>query len=188
MTPIYIAINGKMKNVWDITPEDLSFEQMATTLAKLPRWGAQNPGLLTYPVSAHSIKLSRVVPKELALEALLHDGSEYIIGDIMAPYKNELPSMKEIDDFLLLQIFKRFYPKFDKEKVELNHIVVKYDKFIAMGEYYKLYGRQAPWYNNGTYSRENIGIMVDGIPDDADLNKTVAEHRADFINRYMELI
>lgn len=48
-------------------------------------------------MAAHSIHVSKMVPKKYRLQALLHDASEAYLCDIPAPFKALLPDYKELE-------------------------------------------------------------------------------------------
>lgn len=50
-----------------------------------------------FSVAQHSINASYCVPPEFALEALLHDAAEYVVGDLPSPIKHHLPEFSELE-------------------------------------------------------------------------------------------
>lgn len=51
-----------------------------------------------YSVAEHSVHCSHLVPEEFALEALLHDGHEALVGDMASPLKWQLPHYAMIEE------------------------------------------------------------------------------------------
>jgi len=83
-------------------PGAVCLEDVAYGLARAPRWGAQcRP---RYPVAAHAIHVSYLVPAELRFEALNHDSSEAYFCDLPAPYKALLPGYKKLEKKLMAAI------------------------------------------------------------------------------------
>lgn len=86
---------------------DIRIEDIAHGLANLCRWGGQTK--FYYPVAAHSVWVSLVVPKGHKLSALLHDASEGLgLADIASPFKAFLPDYKKIEDSAMTGICKHF--------------------------------------------------------------------------------
>lgn len=74
---------GKAFDPVDPRAEGVDFWEMCRTLADLNRFsGAANPAV---SVAYHSLLVAELVEPDLKPYALLHDGHEYIIGDITRP-------------------------------------------------------------------------------------------------------
>lgn len=74
---------GKAFDLVDPHAEDVDFWEMCRTLADINRFsGAANPAI---SVAYHSLLVAELVEPDLKPYALLHDGHEYIIGDLTRP-------------------------------------------------------------------------------------------------------
>ena len=61
-----------------------------------------------YSVAEHSLRVSRVLPDELALWGLLHDAAEAYLTDLPRPVKRQIPQYDEMEDHLLRAVARRF--------------------------------------------------------------------------------
>lgn len=88
-------------------PEDsiYTIEDIANGLCRQYRFG----GHVLYPITVaqHSVILSKMVEPELALAALLHDGSEAFIGDIVRAAKGLLPDYRMLEESIMNDLFCR---------------------------------------------------------------------------------
>lgn len=90
MRPEIQTASGRAFSFVDIRPESICIEDIAHALAHLCRYTGHSPH--HYSIAEHSIRVSMEVPRQYALEALLHDASEYALGDVSSPLK-QLPEM-----------------------------------------------------------------------------------------------
>lgn len=87
-------LSGRRLDLLDPSPLDVEIEDIAHGLARVARWNGQTIGDHPYSVAAHSMLVeqlftrlnARATPAE-RLIALLHDASEYVIGDMISPFK-----------------------------------------------------------------------------------------------------
>lgn len=80
--------SGKRFPLVDPSPEDVDWHDMAEHLAKEPRFIGAGRG--TYSIAQHSIVVAEILPVEARPYGLVHDGKEYVIGDIITPVKEAL--------------------------------------------------------------------------------------------------
>ncbi|MDJ0857469.1 MAG: HD family hydrolase [Dinoroseobacter sp.] len=109
-------LSGRRLDLLDPTPVDIEIEDIAHGLAFVARWNGQTVGDYAYSVAEHSLLVealyTRMIPQAPAkwrLAALLHDGPEYVIGDMISPVKAAVgPGYEALDDRLAAAIHLRF--------------------------------------------------------------------------------
>ena len=95
---------------------DVEIEDIAHGLARVARWNGQTKGAHAFSVAQHSVLVEalcvhlepRLDPQSRLL-AILHDAPEYVIGDMISPFKAVLgDSYKDIEARLEHAIHARF--------------------------------------------------------------------------------
>lgn len=82
-----LTFSGRYVDVTKPRASDIDIIDIALALGNINRFtGHAGP----YTVADHSVLVSRLVPQELAAEALLHDAHEAYLGDISTPVKRAL--------------------------------------------------------------------------------------------------
>ncbi|PRD13125.1 hypothetical protein [Pantoea coffeiphila] len=89
------TLSGKHFSFTDTDAETISIEDIAGALSNLCRFTGHVQDF--YSVAQHSMYVSRLVPPEMALEALLHDAAEAYCGDVSSPLKAFLPDYQVIE-------------------------------------------------------------------------------------------
>lgn len=88
-------LSGRRLDLADPSPLDVEIVDIAHGLARVARWNGQTLGDHAFSVAQHSLLVVDFVdtlsrgnaPADLRLAALLHDGPEYVIGDMISPFK-----------------------------------------------------------------------------------------------------
>lgn len=109
-------LSGRRLDLGDPSPFDIEIEDIAHGLARVARWNGQTNSKFAFSVAQHSIiveKIARCLKPDLPLRwqlaALLHDAPEYVIGDMISPFKAMLGSQyKEIESRLEKAVHLRF--------------------------------------------------------------------------------
>jgi len=90
-------LSGRRLDLLDPSPFDIEIEDIARGLARVARWNGQTSGDHAFSVAEHSVVVehlfSELNPKASPadrLAALLHDAAEYVIGDMISPFKQAL--------------------------------------------------------------------------------------------------
>jgi 5'-deoxynucleotidase YfbR-like HD superfamily hydrolase len=109
-------LSGRRLDLLDPSPLDVEIEDIAHGLARVARWNGQTRGDHAFSVAQHSLLVERVLclqqPEARARErlaTLLHDAPEYVIGDLISPFKAVLGgTYQAIEQRLLAAIHLRF--------------------------------------------------------------------------------
>lgn len=85
-------LSGRRLDLLDPSPLDIEIEDIAHGLARVARWNGQTIGDHAFSVAQHSLIVEEIVAAgeqdpRWRLAALLHDGPEYVIGDMISPFK-----------------------------------------------------------------------------------------------------
>jgi uncharacterized protein len=109
-------LSGRRLDLLDPSPLDVEIADIAHGLARVARWNGQTAGPHVYSVAQHAL-LVEAIGAHLApslgradrLALLLHDAPEYVVGDLISPFKAMIgPSYKAVEARLMAAIRVRF--------------------------------------------------------------------------------
>ena len=109
-------LSGRRLDLLDPSPLDIEMEDIAHGLARVARWNGQTSGAHIYSVAQHCLLVEALararVPRldrSRRLAVLLHDAPEYVIGDMISPFKAVIgDAYKAVERRLLTAIHLRF--------------------------------------------------------------------------------
>ena len=109
-------LSGRRLDLLDPSPLDIEIADIAHGLARVARWNGQTSGAHIFSVAQHTLLVEAVmraqnprIDARLRLAALLHDAPEYVIGDMISPFKAVLGGdYKVVEKRLLAAIHVRF--------------------------------------------------------------------------------
>src|SRR3954469_23683842 len=102
-------LSGRRLDLLDPSPLDVEIADIAHGLARVARWNGQTSGTHIFSVAQHTLLVEAVmrargpqIDDRIRLAALLHDAPEYVIGDMISPFKAVLgPDYKTVEKRLL---------------------------------------------------------------------------------------
>ena len=109
-------MSGRRLDLLDPSPLDVEIEDIAHGLARVARWNGQTIGEHAFSVAQHCVLVEEIALRwepglstRDRLIALLHDGPEYVVGDMISPFKAVIGgSYKAVEKRLLTAIHLRF--------------------------------------------------------------------------------
>jgi 5'-deoxynucleotidase YfbR-like HD superfamily hydrolase len=109
-------LSGRRLDLLDPSPLDIEIADIAHGLARVARWNGQTSGTHIFSVAQHTLLVEAVmraqaprIDTRFRLAALLHDAPEYVIGDMISPFKAILGGeYKVVEKRLLAAIHIRF--------------------------------------------------------------------------------
>jgi 5'-deoxynucleotidase YfbR-like HD superfamily hydrolase len=109
-------LSGRRLDLLDPSPLDIEIEDIAHGLARVARWNGQTSGAHIFSVAQHTLLVDVVararnasLDRRVLLAILLHDAPEYVIGDMISPFKAVIgDSYKATEQRLLAAIHLRF--------------------------------------------------------------------------------
>jgi hypothetical protein len=109
-------LSGRRLDLIDPSPLDIEIADIAHGLARVARWNGQTSGAHIFSVAQHTLLVEAImrthaprIDEKLRLAALLHDAPEYVIGDMISPFKAVLGGdYKLVEKRLLSAIHIRF--------------------------------------------------------------------------------
>jgi len=140
-------LSGRRLDLLDPSPMDIEIGDIAHGLARVARWNGQTVGEHGFSVAQHSLVVEEIAlhlePRldvRWRLAALLHDAPEYVIGDMISPFKAALGiDYRIFEDKLESAIHIRFgLPP--KTPANIKTLIKKADRACAFFEAIQLAG------------------------------------------------
>ncbi len=109
-------LSGRRLDLLNPSPLDIEIEDIAHGIARVARWNGQTRGEHAFSVAQHCVLVERLVgdleprlDRKSLLAALLHDAPEYVVGDLISPFKAAVGiDYKDFENRLLAAIHIRF--------------------------------------------------------------------------------
>lgn len=140
-------LSGRRLDLLDPSPLDVEIEDIAHGLARVARWNGQTEGPHIFSVAQHSLLVEAIGgalepalarPRRLAL--LLHDAPEYVIGDMISPFKAVIgETYKAVEARLLRAIRLRFGLSAEPDP-DTSRLAKRADRVAAFHEATRLAG------------------------------------------------
>jgi 5'-deoxynucleotidase YfbR-like HD superfamily hydrolase len=90
-------LSGRRLDLIDPSPLDIEIDDIAHGLARVARWNGQTTGKHAFSVAQHSMVVDDIaivtapgIGAAGRLAVMLHDAPEYVIGDLITPFKTLL--------------------------------------------------------------------------------------------------
>jgi 5'-deoxynucleotidase YfbR-like HD superfamily hydrolase len=139
-------LSGRRLDLLDPSALDIEIEDIAHGLARVARWNGQTEGAHIFSVAQHTLLVEAIARRRTSLDRrarlaiLLHDAPEYVIGDMITPFKAVIgDGYKAIERRLLAAIHLRFgLPA--ALPVELTKLIKSADRAAAYLEATRLAG------------------------------------------------
>jgi uncharacterized protein len=140
-------LSGRRLDLLDPSPLDIEIEDIAHGLARVARWNGQTVGPHIFSVAQHSLLVEAIagaLEPQLApaqrLGILLHDAPEYVIGDMISPFKAVIgEAYKGVEARLAAAIHLRFGLPAERPAA-LTRLVKRADHIAAFHEATRLAG------------------------------------------------
>lgn len=109
-------LSGRRLDLLDPSPLDIEIEDIAHGLARTARWNGQTRGRHIFSVAQHTLLVEALLllhepdaSARLRRAALLHDAAEYVIGDLISPFKAMLSKdYREAERRIMAAVHLRF--------------------------------------------------------------------------------
>ena len=177
-------LSGRRLDLIDPSPVDIEFEDIAHGLARVARWNGQTYGQHAFSVAQHALLVEDIL-RDIApystprdrLAALLHDAAEYVVGDLISPFKSAVGlDYKQFETRLLQAIHIRFgLPPV--LPTSLSRSIKRADQIAAYLEATELAGFE-PAEAKKLFGQPQEGLEYDMAPRQADVVKQ------EFIDRF----
>ena len=140
-------LSGRRLDLLNPSPTDVEIEDIAHGLSRVARWNGQTVGEHAFSVAEHSLfvvdvllHLNPTAPKAWQLAALLHDAPEYVIGDLISPFKAAIGMDYKVFELKLLAAIHKRFGLADAVDARLNHAIKEADTIAAYFEAVQLAG------------------------------------------------
>ncbi|WP_420335947.1 YfbR-like 5'-deoxynucleotidase [Roseibium sp.] len=160
-------LSGRRLNLLDPSPLDVEISDIAHGLARVARWNGQTHGDHAFSVAEHclvveeiALKLKPDLSPDWRQAVLLHDAPEYVIGDMISPFKAVIgEAYKGVEARLQAAIHLRFglpaeLPQAIKKLAKRADIICAYFEAVELAgfdeeEAARIFGRPTGFATSG---------------------------------------
>ena len=140
-------LSGRRLDLLDPSPLDVEISDIAHGLARVARWNGQTKGRHAFSVAQHSVlvwqilmQLKPQISTNWQMMALLHDSPEYVVGDMISPFKAVIGGDYILLEDRLLSAIHMRYSLPQNTPVKLKPMIKKADSIAAYFEATQLAG------------------------------------------------
>jgi len=140
-------LSGRRLDLLDPSPLDVEIEDIAHGLARVARWNGQTLGPHIFSVAQHCLLVEKIaaaiypsINTEQRLFMLLHDAPEYVIGDMISPFKAAIGDAYKVVEIRILDAILRRFSLPVAPEPELMLLCKKADRMAAFFEAVRLAG------------------------------------------------
>jgi len=182
-------LSGRRLDLLEPSPLDIEIEDIAHGLARVARWNGQTKGAHAFSVAQHCVLVERLtqdlnprISREVRLMALLHDAPEYVVGDLISPFKSAIGvNYKDLELKLQAAIHLRFNLPAQVPSA-LATLFKKADRLSAFYEATQLAGFE------DKEARRLFGAPPPGLKTPRLQPLPTAEAQAQFLERFHRLV
>lgn len=181
-------LSGRRLDLLEPSPLDIEIDDIAHGLSRVARWNGQTSGDWAFSVAEHSVLVADILallrpkaPRKWLLAALLHDASEYVVGDLISPFKAAVGfDYKDFENRLMDAVHIRF-GLIPPPGQEARAAIKRSDTLAAYLEATQLAGfsKEEAKRFFGAPSAKTAGIRLSPVPPD--------EAKALFLKRFGQL-
>ena len=143
-------LSGRRLDLLDPSPLDIEIDDIAHGLARVARWNGQTSGAHIFSVAQHCLLVEALararVPRldnNRRLTVLLHDAPEYVIGDMISPFKAVIGDAYKVTERRLLTAIHLRFGLPAKSAPEIEALTKAADRQAAYLEATRLAGFEA---------------------------------------------
>jgi 5'-deoxynucleotidase YfbR-like HD superfamily hydrolase len=181
-------LSGRRLDLLDPSPLDIEISDIAHGLARVARWNGQTHGEHAFSVAEHSVIVERVCqrlkpdwPYGWRLGALLHDAAEYVIGDMISPFKAALGYDYKIVEARLEGAVNMRYGLPAELPAEIKAVIKRADKTCAFFEATQIAGFSTEEARK-LFGRPPAGVRLTINP------LSAPQAQAQFLDRFEQLL
>lgn len=134
-------LSGRRLDLLNPSQSDVEIEDIAHGLARVARWNGQTQGDHAFSVAEHSVlvtdillKLEPEAPVSWQMGALLHDAPEYVIGDLISPFKAAIGADYKVFELKILKAIHERYNISAEITEDAEKLIKRADEIAAYFE------------------------------------------------------
>lgn len=168
-------LSGRRLDLLDPSPIDIELEDIAHGLARVARWNGQTMGDHIFSVAQHCLLVERITGliapesiKPTRLAALLHDAPEYVIGDMISPFKAVIGEVYKSVEARLMAAINLHFRLPAKPAAAVQRLIKQADEQAAFFEATHLAGfardEAEKFFGTPLLSTHHIGDLLRPLP------------------------